>query len=70
MRVPKYRAWDKKEKKMYEVLGIRFDDKKHPLKILIKHRNGTFWFHADNRQFELMQSTGLFNKFENPELLK
>ena len=55
-RIIKFRAWDKKDKKMYEVLGIRFDDKKHPLKILIKHKNGTLWFHADKGQFELLCS--------------
>lgn len=55
----KVRAWDSSEKIMYEVLGIRWDQEDCKQKILIKHRNGTLWFFADEKKpFKLMWTIG------------
>ena len=53
----KFRAWDKKNKKMFTVMMIDFGQSY----VMVKEPNG-LWSERDFDEVELMQFTGLFDK--------
>lgn len=55
--IPKYRAWDKEYKEMVHVNALVFDEQV----IKATYQNGNI-VKEDVKNYELMQSTGLFDK--------
>ncbi len=60
MREIKYRMWNKKEKKMYDVGVLDFDDKKAYMKGYLNHTVSNYMYMFED--IELMQFTGLHDK--------
>lgn len=58
MREIKYRMWNKKEKKMYDVGVLDFDDKKAYMKGYLNYTKSSYLY----EDIELMQFTGLHDK--------
>ena len=58
--IPKFRAWHKTWEEMGKVKRIRFDDDGNANNVLFKGKE--FGVNAKIDEFELMQSTGLFDK--------
>ena len=58
MRELKYRMWNKKEKKMYQVGVLDFDDEKAYMKNYLSYTVSNYMF----EDIELMQFTGLYDK--------
>lgn len=58
MREIKYRMWNKKEKKMYDIGVLDFDDKKAYMKGYLNYTVSNYMF----ENIELMQYTGLHDK--------
>lgn len=58
MREIKYRMWNKKEKKMYKVGVLDFDDEKAYIKNYLSYTVSNYMF----EDIELMQYTGLHDK--------
>jgi uncharacterized phage protein (TIGR01671 family) len=58
MREIKYRMWNKKEKKMYQVGVLDFDDEKAYIKNYLSYTVSNYMF----ENIELMQYTGLHDK--------
>ena len=58
MREIKYRMWNKKEKKMYDVGVLDFDDKKAYMKGYLNYTKSSYLY----EDIELMQFTGLYDK--------
>lgn len=58
--IPKFRAWHKTWKEMGKVKRIRFDDDGNANNVLFKGKE--FGVNAKIDEFDLMQSTGLFDK--------
>ena len=65
----KFRAWDKKNKKMFTVMMIDFGQSY----VMVKEPNG-LWSERDFDEIELMQSTGLVDMYDkeifNGDVLK
>ena len=58
MREIKYRMWNKKEKKMYDIGVLDFDDKKAYMKGYLNYTVSNYMF----ENIELIQFTGLHDK--------
>jgi uncharacterized phage protein (TIGR01671 family) len=58
MREIKYRMWNKKEKKMYDIGVLDFDDKKAYMRGYLNYTVSNYMF----ENIELMQYTGLHDK--------
>ena len=58
--IPKFRAWHKTWEEMGKVKRIRFDDDGNANNVLFKGKE--FGVNAKVNEFELMQSTGIFDK--------
>ena len=56
--IPKFRAWDKEFKEMVQVNALVLDEQ--VIKVTYKNRNVV---KEDLKNYELMQSTGLFDAF-------
>lgn len=55
--IPKFRAWDKVFKEMVQVNGLVLDEQV----VKVTYKNGNV-VKEDMKEYELMQSTGLFDK--------
>lgn len=57
--IPKYRAWDREFKEMVQVNALVFDEQI----IKVTYKNGSI-VKEDVKNYELMQSTGLFDEID------
>ena len=62
MREIKFRAWDKKDKRMYELEGIQFNGNTRTNIWGVKERNGSKYIDFTLNKISIMQYTGIKDK--------
>ena len=63
--IPKYRAYHKASKQMYQVTDVTFGHNAQTLQMKIDSKEYTDWFTVDGEEYDdivIMQSTGLHDK--------